>query len=141
MKYVIIYWSRYGNGKKVVESLAIKLNTKGATTRIFRTGDLDPTKMPVADLYIFSAAAEAFNLQKNMRNFMKNLSGMEDKKYGIINTHRMKKNRLYKMDKLLSKKKMVKVAELDFQVDGEVEIGNGLPSGWETKLEQFADKL
>ena len=38
---------------------------------------------------------------------MKNLKGMEEKKYGIINTYGMKKDRLYKMEKLLSKKKMV----------------------------------
>ena len=47
---------------------------------------------------------------------MKNLEGMEEKKYGIINTHGMKKNRLNKMEKLLSNKKMVKIAEVDFQV-------------------------
>ena len=28
MKYVIVYWSRYGNGKLVVETLADKLKTK-----------------------------------------------------------------------------------------------------------------
>jgi flavodoxin len=141
MRYVIVYWSRYGNGKKVINYLAGKLKAKGATTQIFKTDEADPSKMPEADLYVFSAPTEAFNIQKNMRNFMKNLKGMENKKYGIINTHGMKKDRLYKMDKLLSKKNMVKVAAVDFQVGEGSQTGNGLPVGWEVKLDQFAGRI
>ena len=141
MKYIIIYWSRYGNGKKVIENLANTLTKKGAKTQIFKTDELDPTKVPVADLYIFSAPTEAFNVQKNMRKFMKKLEGMEGKKYGIINTHAMKKSRLPKMEKLLSKKQMVMVAGVDFQVGDGTDKGNGLPGGWEVKLDHFANKL
>jgi hypothetical protein len=64
------------------------------------------------------------------------------KKYGIINTHAMDKNRLNKMEKLLSKKHMVKVADVDFKVAGNgTETGNGLTEGWEAKLDEFAGKL
>ena len=52
-----------------------------------------------------------------------------------------KKNQLGKMEKLLSKKKMVKVASIDFQVGDGTEDGNGLPTGWEGKLDGFAGKL
>lgn len=141
MNYIIVYWSRYGNGKKIVDYLAEKLNEKKGNTQILKTDEADPTAMPNADAYIFSAPAEAFNLQKNMRNFMNNLKGMEEKRYGIINTHAMKKNRLYKMEKLLSKKNMVKVAEVDFQVGKDAQTGNGLMNGWEAKVDQFAEKL
>ena len=141
MKYVIVYWSRYGNGKKVVHSLAEKLNEKKIETQIFTTDEADPTSMPEADLYVFSAPTEAFNIQKNMKKFMKNLEGMEDKKYGIINTHGMNKNWLHKMEKLLSKKKMVKVAGVDFQVGKNADSGNALMDGWENKLNEFAGKL
>ncbi|MCX6667788.1 MAG: hypothetical protein NTV74_06110 [Euryarchaeota archaeon] len=141
MKYVIIYWSRYGNGKKLVDYLAKKLEKKGAETQIFKTDEADPTAMPPADTYIFSAPAEAANLQKNMRKFMKNLQGMKEKKYGIINTHGMKKNRLAKMEKLLSKKKMIKVASVDFPIGKDANTGNGLMEGWEAKLDEFVGKL
>ena len=141
MNYVIIYWSRYGNGKKIVDHLADKLNKKGAETKIFKTDDADPTSMPEADLYIFSSPTEAFNVQKNMRTFMKRLEGMENKKYGIINTHGMDRNWLPKMEKLLSKKKMVKIAGVDFQVGKDASTGNALMGGWEAKLEEFARKL
>ena len=141
MKYVIIYWSRYGNGKKVIDYLATKLSKKGGKTRIFKTDEVDPAAMPEADLYIFSAPTEMFNLQKNMRKFMKKLEGMEDKKYGIINTHSMKRNWLNKMEKLLGKKNMVMVAGMDFQVGDGTETGNGLMKGWEAKVDEFARKI
>ena len=141
MNYVIVYWSRYGHNKKIINYLAEKLKEKKAETQILTTDEADPTALPEADLYIFSAAAEAFNLQKNMRTFMKNMEGMNGKKYGIINTHGMDKDRLYKMEKLLSKKNMVKVAGVDFKVGKDIKSGNALMEGWESKVEEFAGKL
>jgi flavodoxin len=141
MNYIIVYWSRFGNGKKIVNYLAEKLNEKKGKTQIFKTDEADPTNLPNSDLYIFSAPAEAFNLQRNMKKFMKKLKGLEEKKYAIINTHGMKKNRLYKMEKLLSKKNMIKVAEVDFQIGKDSFQGNGLMNEWETKVDEFANKL
>ena len=141
MKYVIVYWSRYGNGKKVVDSLEGKLKEKGAETKIYKTDEADPAAMPNADVYIFSAATEAFNIQKDMKNFMKNIKGMEERKYGLINTHGMKKDRLQKMEKLLSKKKMVKITSVDFQVGDGSQTGNGLMEGWEARLDEFVGQL
>ena len=141
MKYVIVYWSRYGNGKKIIDYLALKLNKRGRKTQIFKTDEVDPTKMPAADFYVFSAPTEAFNIQKNMRKFMKKLNGMEGRKYGIINTHGMKKDRLNKMEKLLSKQKMVKVAAVDFRVGDGAQTGNGLAEGWKARLDEFAKRI
>lgn len=141
MKYVIVYWSRYGNGKKVVDYLAGKLNEKKGETHILKTDEADPAAMPDADLYVFSAPTEAFNIQSNMRKFMKRLEGMEEKKYGIINTHAMERDRLHKMEHLLSKKKMVKVADMDFKVGKDAQTGNGLMDGWEAKIDGFVEKL
>jgi len=72
---------------------------------------------------------------------MKNLEGMNGRKYGIINTHAMDKNRLYKMEKLLSKKNMIKVAGVDFKVGKDIQSGNALIEGWEAKIDEFAEKL
>jgi len=125
MKYAIVYWSRYGNGKKIVDHLAEKLKENKAEIQILRTDDGDSTSLPESDVYIFSSPTEAFNIQKNMRTFMKNLEGM----------------RLNKMEKLLSNKKMVKIAEVDFQVGKDANTGNGLMEGWKVKLDEFAGKL
>ena len=141
MNYVIVYWSRYGNGKKIVDYLESKLKTKKAEVNVLKTTNADPTSMPEADVYVFSAPAEAFNLQRNMRSFMKKLNGMDGKKYGIINTHGMDRNWLGKMEKLLNKKNMEKVASVDFKVGKEANTGNGLMKGWEAKVDEFAGKI
>jgi flavodoxin len=142
MKYVVVYWSHFGNGKKIVGSLVGMLKKKGVETQVFTTEEANPTAMPLADMYIFSAPTEAMNIQKNMRKFMKKLKDLDGKKYGIINTHGMKKDRLDKMEKLLSKKKMVKVAGVEFHVEGDgVQTGNGLMAGWEAKLNEFVRQI
>ena len=141
VKYVIIYWSRYGNGKKLVDYLAGKLEKKKAEIQIFKTDEADPATMPEADMYVFSAPTEAFNIQKDMKKFMKKLKGMKERKYGIINTHGMKKNCLHKMEKLLSKNEMMKVAGVDFQVGDGSRTGNGLMENWKVKIDEFAEKL
>lgn len=141
MKYTIIYWSRFGNGKKIVDYLSIKLKEKSIETKILKTDEADPTAMPESDLYVFSAPTEAFNVQKSMRKFMKKLEGMQDKKYAIINTHGMKKSKLDKMEKLLSDKQMTMVAGVDFQVGKDAKSGYALPDDWKEKLNEFAEKL
>ena len=141
MKYVIVYWSRYGNGKKIVETLDEKLKENGNKAQVYKTDELNPASMPEADCYIFSAPAEAFNIQKNMRSFMKKLQGMEDEKYGIINTHGMNRNWLGKMEKLLSKKKMIKTAEVSFQVGKNAKEGDAIIGNWEEKLDGFVKEL
>jgi len=53
----------------------------------------------------------------------------------------MDRSWLGKMEKLLSKKNMEKVAEVDFKVGKDANTGNGLLDGWETKVDEFAGKL
>ena len=142
MNIVITYWSRYGNGKKVVETLQQKLKAKKAKVALQTTEEADPHNMPEADIFIFSASAEAFRVQANMRKFMKQLPNMPDKKYGIINTHGMKnKNWLKSMEKILTKKQMKKIAEIDFRVGEGQEQGEGLEEGWKDKLDSFVSQL
>ena len=142
MDGVIVYWSRYGNGKRVIGHLEKRMKEKGINTQVMKTDSADPTKMPDADFYVFSSPTEAFRVQKNMRKFMKKLERMEGKNYGIINTHGMKRNWLKSMEKVLSKKKkMNKVASIDFKVGKKADTGNDLPKGWEMELDEFVEKL
>ena len=53
----------------------------------------------------------------------------------------MKKSALPKMEKILSKKNMVKAAEINFRIGDGVKEGNGLPEGWEAKIDDFSSKL
>jgi len=141
MNYTIVYWSRYGNGKKIVDYLAGKLEAKKGKIQVFTIDEADPTNLPNADVYVFSAPTEAFSVQRDMKKFMKGLEGLDQKKYGIINTHGMKKSALPKMEKILSKKNMVMVAGVDFQVGDGVKTGDGLKDGWQADIDSFAQKL
>jgi len=53
----------------------------------------------------------------------------------------MDKDKLYKMEQLLSKKNMVKVAGVDFKVGKDIKSGNALMEDWETKIDEFSEKL
>lgn len=104
MNYVVVYWSRYGTNERLMDALAEKLRESGGEIQTFKTDELDPAAMPAADIYIFSAPTEAFRIQKNMRRFIKSLSGMAGKKCAVVNTHSMKRNWLRCMQRMLSKK-------------------------------------
>jgi len=139
MKYVIVYYSRFGNNKKLVEHLAQDLMKKGQV-QVLSADKAEP--LPPADVYIFSAAAERFSIQSDMKKLMKNLHSMEGKKYAIINTHALKfKSWLGRMDKLLAKSGMTKLAEVDFRMGTGTDKGSGLPEGWEKRLDEFAGML
>lgn len=142
MKYVMVYWSRFGHNKQIVEYVDEKLTDSGHDVNVFKTDDADPMDLPDADVYVFSAAAEAFRVQKNMRVFMKKIKGLDGKKFAIINTHAMKKkNWLTGMDRILSKKGLVKIAEVDFRIGDGQNKGEGLGDGWQQKLNGFIEKI
>jgi menaquinone-dependent protoporphyrinogen IX oxidase len=143
MKFVIVYSSRYGNGKKCVNVVEKQLRTKGHEVEIINAKEASPDNLPPADMYIFSGASEAFNLNLSMKGYLKKLPKMEGQKFCLISTHRMDRAiGLNKMDKLLSKKKkMEKVSTIDFKVEGEVEKGDGLPQGYEGQLKEWVNGI
>ncbi len=142
MECVIVYWSRYGHGKKLIGHLRDRLEENNIETRSFKPDELDPKDMPDADLYIFSSPTEAFRIKRDMRKFMKKLENMEEKKYGIMNTHGMKRNWLKNMEKILSKKGMEKLAEVEFKIGKEgAEEGEALPDDWKERLDRFLEDI
>ncbi len=142
MDFVIVYWSRYGHNRKIVDRLSGKLEENGHTAKVFKTDELEPNELPEADMYVFSAAAEAFRIQKHMRSFMKKISDVDGKNVALINTHSMKKkNWLGSMEKMVKKKNMNLVASTDFLIGDGQDKGEGLSADWETKLDEFAITL
>jgi len=140
MKVVIVYSSRYGNGKKCVDCVDARLKAKGHSVQVQNAPESDPAQIPPADLYVFSGAAEAFGLARPIKQYLLGLPELSGRKYALINTHSMKKARgLPRMEKILTGKKMVKVGEIDFQVGDGTDKGNGLPAGYEARLAQWAD--
>jgi flavodoxin len=143
MKYVIIYSSRFGNGKKCVDLVYEQLKTKGHEVRVINAKEADPAQIPPADMYIFSGATEGFRIAIGIKKYLKKLPRMEGKIYAIICTHGMKRAiALKKMEKLLSKKKkMVMKTSIDFKVGQGSFEGNGLPEGYEDKLIEWVNGI
>ena len=143
MECVIVYWSRYGHGKKLVDFLVERLEENDWKVISETPEKLDPKNMPESDLYVFSSPTEAFRIKRDMRKFMKKIEGLDNRPYGIINTHFMKKNWLKNMEKILSKKKnMNKLAEIDFRIERDkAEKKEGLPENWVKDLKKFSDQL
>jgi flavodoxin len=143
MKIIIVYSSRFGNGKKCVDVVEKQLKTKGNEVQVINAREADPAKIPPADIYIFSGASEKFSLATEMKNYIKKLSTMEGQRYALISTHRMDRALgLNKMEKLLTKKKkMVKATSIDFKVQGEVEQGKGLPEGYADDLKKWVNEI
>ena len=140
MKVVIVYSSRYGNGKKCVDCVDARLKAKGHSVQVQNAPSSDPSQIPPADLYVFSGATEAFGLAKGIKQYLAGLPELSGRKYALINTHGMKKARgLPRMEKILSGKNMVKFDEIDFQVGDGTDKGNGLPAGYEAMLARWAD--
>ena len=143
MKFVIVYSSRYGNGKKCVDVVEKQLKTKGQGVQVINAQEAAPDKIPPADIYIFSAASEKFSLQTWMKKYIKSLPTMEGKKYALMSTHAMDRTiGLNKMEKILTtKKKMALVSKIDFKVEGDVNKGDGLPQGYEGKLKEWVNGI
>ena len=77
-----------------------------------------------------------------MKKLMKALRNLEGRRYAAINTHGLGiGNGLGKMNRMLSKSGMAKVAEIDFRVGEGTDKGNGLPEGWEKTLDEFSGKI
>ncbi len=139
MRFVLTYWTRTDNNKKVADYLADELGQKGEV-QVFTTDLADPARMPEADVYIFSAPMEMFRIQVNMRKFIKALDGMEGKKSAIVNTHGMKKfHWLRSMGRMVRKKGMVKVAEVEIATSWGESVT--MEDGWEQKLDAFCAQL
>jgi flavodoxin len=145
MKVVMVYFSRYGNGKKCVDFVEGALKAKGHEVTVLNAGVSDPLQIPPeGELYIFSGAAEAFSIARELKSYMKAMPELAGRRYALINTHGLKKPRgLPKMEKILTgAKKMVKVGAIDFHVTGDgVQQGNGLPADYQAKLGAWVNGL
>ena len=137
----IIYESQFGNGKKVVEELAAILEDKDQKVGLFPVTEIEPDKLPVAELYIFSSPTRKFMLPRNMGNFIKRFTPpSKDTKYAFMTTYLDPRTiALKKMEALMKKKDMIKAAD-DFKIRV-LGLKGPLKEGYRESLEKFADEL
>lgn len=141
MKINIIYESQFGNGKKVVEELAVILEENGQDVDLFPVAQTKPDELPPADLYIFSSPTRKFMLPRNMGRFIKEfVPPSENTKYALMTTYMDPRTiALRKMEALMKEKEMIKVAD-DFKIRV-LGLKGPLEDGYSDRLKKFADEL
>ncbi|MBC7081372.1 MAG: flavodoxin family protein [Thermoplasmatales archaeon] len=136
MKVCIIYDSKYGNGKKCIDYIS-ELIGKKHKVEIFSADEVKPQNIE-ADLYIFSSPTHIGSPTRKIKKILKKIS-KENAKYALMTTCIDEKTKsIEKMEKILSKKGMKKVADVKIKVNG---IKGPLESNYKEKIEEFLKKI
>ncbi|UCF11963.1 MAG: hypothetical protein JSW06_07955 [Thermoplasmatales archaeon] len=141
MKICIVYESKFGNGKGCMEYLQGVMSKKDHDVKMFSVREIEPTSLPLADLYIFSSPTQIGSPAGKMKKFLKKLEILQkDAKYVLVVTHlNPRANTLEKMERLLLSKEISRVTEgLMIKVTG---MKGPLESGYEEKLDTFAEDI
>jgi len=148
--------SKYGNGAMVAEEFRRIMADRGVTVSVRHMKDADPTKMPRADLYVFSSPGRFGRPKRSARSFLGKITLLPgaiyalltteaapqpDKKTGRIPTEeeiaRWQKVRPI-VNELLQGKGLTEVAEEAVYVTN---LKGPLEEGWEKKVASFADRV
>jgi menaquinone-dependent protoporphyrinogen IX oxidase len=114
MKICIAYESKYGNGKKCMEYLQGMLAEDGHEVDLFSVRERDPSSLPEAELYIFSAPTQVGNVAGKMKKFLKKaVIPQENSKYALVTTCMSppKSKSLKTMGEILKQKGVKKAAD------------------------------
>jgi multimeric flavodoxin WrbA len=148
--------SVFGNGATVAEEFRKQMAGKGAAVTIHHIREVNPSDLPVADLYVFSSPGRMGKPIGKMRRFLKKLTLPAGTPYGLLTTEMApqpnKKTGQMPTDEDLAKwqrvrpimneilqgKGLVMVAEDKVQVTG---LKGPLEDAWQQKVEVFADRV
>ena len=121
MKVCILYDSKFGTGKTCMEHLKSIMDAKGNDVDIYSVKEIEPSSIPEAELYIFSAPTHLGYPSGKMKGFLKKIDGKEGRKYSVVTTCMApdKTQATENMEKILDKKGMKKVTKsLKIKVKG-----------------------
>lgn len=140
MRINIVYESKFGNGKKMLDELAQLLKDKKNEVEFFKFTETDPADLPAADLYIFHSPTRQFMLPIGVRSFVKKFNPPAEKtKYALSTTYMDPRTiALKKIDAFLQKKGMVKAIE-DLKIKT-LDIKGPLEE-YSPIIKDFADRL
>lgn len=156
MKIEYVHASKYGNGATVAAEFAKDAEATGAEVTVHHIEDVEPTRLPEADLYLFSSPGRMGKPIRGMRRFLKDLALPAGTRYGLLTTEMApqpdkKTGRIpteeeicrYQrvrpiMHELLQGKGLVAVAEDKVYVTA---IKGPLEDGWQRKVETFVARL
>jgi len=153
-----VHASKYGNGAKVAAEFKRTMEAGGDSVAIHHVQEVDPKKLPVADLYVFSSPGRFGKPIGHMRRALKKVGLPAGTRYAVMTTEGQpqpdkktgqmptdeelaKRQRIIPiMNELLQNKGLVPVAEDKVYVGGDGWKGP-MEEGWEKKVEAFAARL
>jgi len=141
MKVCIVYYSRFGNGKKCAEYVEETLKQNGHSVELFSVTGVRADSLPVADLFIFSSPTQIGNPPGKIRRFLRKLKlPLAAAKYALISTCADENNQvLPKLSEILDKKGLQKAAAgVKIKVLG---LKGPLEENYTQKLDSFVQKL
>jgi menaquinone-dependent protoporphyrinogen IX oxidase len=148
--------SRYGNGAMVAEEFKEQMAARGVTVDVHHIREVDPKKLPPADLYLFSSPGRIGKPLGSARRFLKKVNLPTGAKYALLTTEgapqpNKKTGQLPTEEELakyqrvrpilieiLQGKGLVQVAEDKVLVTG---IKGPLEEGWQQKVEAFVARI
>ncbi len=155
MRIEYLHASRFGNGAAVAEEFRKQMAARGGTVVVHHIREAKPTKLPPADLYVFSSPGRIGKPIGSMRRFLTRVRIPAGTRYGLLTTEIMprpdksghtptpeelaQRQRVRPiMNELLQRKGLVKLAEDVIHVTG---LKGPLEDGWQAKVESFASEI
>lgn len=141
MKIHILYISRYGNGQKCAEYLGKVLKQKGQDVEVHSMKEVNPKKIPEADVYIFSSPTHIKKPPIKVRRFLKRVRiQSRNTRYALMATVVGKQMKTVNiMEKFLEHKDIMKAAKsIQIRVGG---LRGPLEKDYQKKLENFASEI
>ena len=156
MKIEYVHASKYGNGARVAEEFRKDMGDRGVEVTVRHIEDVNPTQLPLADLYVFSSPGRYGKPIRGMRRFLRDLQLRAGTRYAILTTEMAPKPdkktglmpteeeicRYQKvrpiMHELLQAKGLVGVAEDKVYVTA---IKGPLETDWQQKVDAFAARI
>lgn len=86
MRILYLHASKYGNGAMVAEEFAQQAGARGATTTVHHVRDVDPRRLPAADLYVLSSPGRMGRPIGRMRRFLRRLRLPAGTRCAVITT-------------------------------------------------------
>lgn len=156
MKIEYLHASKFGNGARVAGAFADDVAARGVDVTVHHIDEVNPKRLPPADLYLFSSPGRMGKPIRGMRRFLKDLempagtrcavltteiAPKPDKKTGRMPTEeeicRYQKVRPI-IREMLRNKGVVEIAEDTILV---TDIKGPLEDGWREKVGSFADRI
>jgi hypothetical protein len=156
MNIQYIHASKFGNGARVADEFSRQMALRGVQVDVHHVNDIDPKKLPAADLYLFSSPGRIGKPIGTMRRALKKVELPIGTRYAILTTEgapqpnkktgqipteeELAKYQRVRpiMNEILQEKGLVNVAENKVLVTG---MKGPLEEGWERKVEDFASRV